>query len=140
MCLSLHSLQKKEGRGLLLANLFLDNTCLLAQEKSRLQYFPEAGTLRKGSAHQVSTNTPCPHHPRPCPGTSSISQISPHFHHQYFSSASSIQLSIQVHNHLKYCQLSRSSGKNLGFIAVEYRVSLKTCNVYQFFESLCKRS
>ena len=115
MCLSLHSLQKKEGRGLLLANLFLDNTCLLAQEKSRLQYFPEAGTLRKGSAHQVSTSTPCPHHPRPCPGTSSISQISPHFHLQYFSSASS-----------KYCQFSRSSAKNLGSIAVAYRVSLKS--------------
>ena len=29
---------------------------VLAQEKSRLQYFPEAGTLRKGSAHQVSTS------------------------------------------------------------------------------------
>ena len=101
---------------------------VLAQEKSRLQYFPEAGTLRKGSAHQVSTNTPCPYHPTPCPGTSSISQISPHFHIQYFSSASSIQLSVQVHNHLKYCQFSKSSAKNLGFIAVAYRVwhSLKS--------------
>ena len=112
------SLQKKKAVDCFWRIFFLTILVVLAQEKSRLQYFPEAGTLRKGSAHQVSTNTPSPHHPRPCPGTSSISQISPHFHLQYFSSASSKQLSVQSHNHLKYCQFSRSSAKNLGFIAV----------------------
>ena len=113
---------------------------VLAQEKSRLQYFPEAGTLRKGSAHQVSTSTPCPHHPRPCPGTSSISQISPHFHLQYFSSESSIQLSIQVHNYLKCCRFWRSSAKNLGFIADAKRVNLQSQDLRclpVFFENLC---
>ena len=67
MCLSLHSLQKKKAVDCFWRIFFLTILVVLAQEKSRLQYFPEAGTLRKGSAHQVSTNTPSPAHTIPDP-------------------------------------------------------------------------